>query len=138
MSRTWALTDEEYLPIAAFAALPNSTTTQYLAKQGGVFVNKESSGGGAIKGQSQIDFGLNNQEDSYAKSTITDTNVKSTSAVIISIAGTSTIDHDPDDYQWDNISAYSTNIVDGIGFDIIGVAPNGSFGKYNINYIINN
>lgn len=87
-------------------------------------------------GAAELNFGVITQEDSYTKVTIPNTNVKTDSIIMVSVAGTSTADHDPDDYQWDNISAYPTNIVDNTSFDVIGVAPNGTFGKYNINYII--
>jgi hypothetical protein len=56
---------------------------------------------------------------------------------MVSPAGVATADHDPDDYQWDNISGYVSNIVNGVSFDIIGVAPNGSWGDYVFNYVIN-
>lgn len=101
------------------------------------FTNTSGGGGGSTvyKGTATIDFGPSSTEDSYAKTTVLNSNVLTTSIITVTPAGTSTATHDPDDYQWDNISAYVTNIQNGVSFDIIGVAPNGSFGTYNINYI---
>jgi hypothetical protein len=40
------------------------------------------------------------------------TDVTTSSIITVSPAGTTTTDHDPDDYQWDNVQAYATNIID--------------------------
>lgn len=97
------------------------------------------SGGGSSTtvntGTATVNFGASSQESSNATVTVSNPSVQSGSVIIVSPAGTSTADHDPDDYQWDNISAYVTNIVAGVGFDVVGVAPNGSWGRYNINYL---
>lgn len=93
--------------------------------------------GGGVSGQATVDFGPITTEDSIARVTITTVSALTTSIIQVSPAGVATTDHDPDDYQWDNISAYVSNIINGVSFDIIGVAPNGSWGQYKFNYLIN-
>jgi len=88
-------------------------------------------------GQAIVNFGTILQEDSIAKTTVPMASVLSSSVIMISPAGVATTDHDIDDYQWDDISGYAANIVDGVSFDIVGVAPNGSWGQYKFNYVIN-
>lgn len=100
-------------------------------------VTIDAPGGGATAGQATVDFGAVTQEDSIARVTVANAAALSSSIINVSPAGIATADHDPDDYQWDNISGYVTNIVDGVSFDIIGVAPNGAFGDYAFNYAIN-
>lgn len=92
---------------------------------------------GVQSGQVDINFGTIDQEDSYTVTTVLTSSVLTTSIITVSPSGVATADHDPDDYQWDLISGYVTNIVNGVSFDIIGVAPNGSWGTYKINYLIN-
>lgn len=88
-----------------------------------------------FSGTADVNFGLSSQESSNATVTVSDTHVKSNSIILLTPSGQATADHDPDDYGWDNISAYVSNIVAGVGFDVVGVAPNGSFGTYKINYL---
>ena len=90
----------------------------------------------AIAGQATVDFGVSTTEDSIARVTINTASALTASVIIVNPSGQATADHDPDDYQWDNISGYATNIVDGVSFDIVGVAPNGSWGDYIFNYVI--
>lgn len=85
-------------------------------------------------GQALINFGYTS-EDVNAKATIPCSWVQSTSIFSVTPSGIATYDHDPDDYTIENISAYVTNIVPGVSFDVIGVAPNGTWGAYLINII---
>lgn len=97
-------------------------------------------GGGAgstVSGQATVDFGAITQEDSYAAVTVGTASVLTSSIISVTPSGVATADHDTDDYQWDNISGYVTNIINGVSFDIIGVAPNGTWGQYKFNYTIN-
>lgn len=96
-----------------------------------------SGGSTTITGQVTIDFGPIGQEDGSTITTVLTALVTTASIINIFPSGVATIDHDPDDYQVDNISAYATNIVNGVSFDVIGNAPNGSYGQYLMNYIIN-
>lgn len=46
--------------------------------------------------------------------------------------GTS-LDHDPEDSLVEGITAYATNIVPGVGFDVQAYAANNSWGRYTVN-----
>jgi hypothetical protein len=61
--------------------------------------------------------------------------VTATSIIIVQPAGTATSTHDPDDYGVEGISGYVSNIVPGVGFDLIATARDTTFGKYNFNII---
>jgi len=100
-------------------------------------ISASTTGGSAVTGQATIDFGAVTTENSIARVTVSTTDVASDSIITVSPAGVATADHDPDDYQWDGISGYATNIIDGVSFDIVGVAPNGTWGDYVFNYVIN-
>jgi len=93
--------------------------------------------GGGVSGQALVDFGSSAGENSIARVTVNTASALTTSIITVSPSGVTTAEHDPDDYQWDNISGYVSNIVNGVSFDIVGVAPNGSFGNYSFNYLIN-
>ncbi len=110
----------------------NITLTQV-----GQDIQISATSGGGVAGQATVDFGAVSQEDSIARTTVATASALSSSKILVSPAGIATADHDPDDYQWDNISGYVTNIVNGVSFDIIGVAPNGAYGDYAFNYAIN-
>jgi len=84
----------------------------------------------------QVDFGfLSGQESDIATVTVPATWVTSSSVIICTPLATATDDHDPDDYAIEGIKAYSTNIIDGVSFDVIASANNTTFGKYNIQAI---
>lgn len=84
----------------------------------------------------QVDFGfLSGQENNIATVTVSASWVTTSSVIICSPLATATTDHDPDDYAAEGIKAYATNIVNGVGFDIVVVADYATFGKYNINAI---
>jgi hypothetical protein len=90
--------------------------------------------GAGYSGQVTIDFGT--VESSFVRHTVLNSKALTGSIILVSPSGLATADHDPDDYQWDNVSGYATNIVNGVSFDIIGVAPNETWGRYTMNYII--
>ena len=88
-------------------------------------------------GQANVDFGTStNGYDSTAKITVNTSLVSSSSIIFISPSGQATANHDPDDYAAEQITGYATNIVDGVSFDIVGVAPLGAYGVYKFNYLI--
>lgn len=129
------VTDFQHSIIGAEHTFPGGTTT--FLRADGTFATPAGGGGGAISGQATVNFGASTTETSIARVTVNTASVATGSIVMVSPAGISTATHDPDDYQWDNISGYVSNIVNGVSFDIIGVAPNGSFGEYVFNYVIN-
>lgn len=90
----------------------------------------------AVSGQATVDFGAVTVENSIARVTVNTAAALTASIIMVSPSGVATATHDTNDYQWDNISGYVSNIVNGVSFDIVGVAPNGSFGTYVFNYVI--
>lgn len=58
--------------------------------------------------------------------------VNSNSRLTVILSGESTIDHGPEDYLIEDISAMATNIQDGVGFDLICRAPRGTRGLYKL------
>lgn len=94
------------------------------------------SGGSANKVTAQVDFGFaSGNEGDIAKVTVAASWASATSGIICAPLATATADHDPDDYAIEGITSYVTNIVDGVGFDIIVAAPHGTWGRYNMQAI---
>ena len=84
----------------------------------------------------QVDFGFQSgQETNIATVTVAASWVTPTSIIICSPLATATTDHDPEDYALEGIKAYTTNIIDGVSFDVIVSANYATFGKYNIQAI---
>lgn len=86
-------------------------------------------------GTATIDFGTS---DSFITTTISDTNALTASKIVCYVVGESTAEHDADDYGVEGITAYATNINNGVGFDIVCYTNSGlnTFGTYKINYLI--
>ena len=79
---------------------------------------------------------LSSDESYSASATLTGQSwVTSSSKIVCSVFGVATADHDPDDYILEGVYAFATNIVNGVGFDVIALAPNGTFGRYIIHCI---
>lgn len=55
------------------------------------------------------------------------------SVILCTAAGVTTPDHDAEDAALEGITAVATNLNEGIGFDVIARAPQGSWGRFNIN-----
>ena len=86
--------------------------------------------------QAVVDFGFaSGGEGDTATVTVSAAWVTTSSVIVVTPNATATADHDPDDYAIEGIVAYPTNIVNGIGFDIIAYAPQGTWGRFNVNAI---
>ncbi len=59
--------------------------------------------------------------------------VTNDSVILCNAAGVATPDHDAEDVALEGITAVATNLNEGIGFDVIARAPQGSWGRFNIN-----
>jgi hypothetical protein len=116
--------------------VPGSNVTIDNSNPGYPVISSSGGGGGGVSGQATVNFGASSQEDSSAVVTVNTASVSTSSIILVSPSGVATADHDIDDYQWDNISGYVTNIINGVSFDIKGIAPNGSWGQYVLNYVI--
>lgn len=91
-------------------------------------------GAGATVGQATIDFGAT--EDGIASVTVATASALTASKIQVTPAGVATADHDPDDYMVEGITVGVANIVNATSFDILANAPNGTWGRYTINYAI--
>jgi hypothetical protein len=84
--------------------------------------------------QSEIDFGP--EETDIASITVTGQPwVTVTSKIVANVAAESTADHDPEDAIIEGLIAYVSNLVPGVGFDLMARAPNSTWGRYKINAI---
>lgn len=93
-----------------------------------------SGGGNSVT--AEIDFGFaSGQEGDIATVTVVAAWVTSLTELVCSGNAIATADHDPEDYALEGIQFYPTNIVDGVGFDVIARAPFGSWGRYSVNII---
>jgi hypothetical protein len=52
--------------------------------------------------------------------------------MLIPVVTAYSADHDDEDVNLDCVSAITTNINNGVGFDIIASAPEGTWGRYNV------
>ncbi len=79
---------------------------------------------------------LIHKEESYITKTITGQSwVTNDSFINCRVNGLTTADHDAEDAILEGIRFEINNIVPGTGFDIIGYAPEGTYGKYKIKII---
>lgn len=89
-------------------------------------------GGGSFNSvQAQVDFGFSaGNEGDTASVTVVATWVTASSKILCTVAMIATADHDAQDGMVEGLIAYAANIVEGVGFDIVVRAPNGTWGKY--------
>lgn len=102
------------------------------------WINKQiiqsGSGWAGIKSkQVEVDFWVITQETNQVIVSVSATDVTSSSIILVSPSWIVTTDHDTEDYQWDDVKAYATNIVNGVWFDVIAYTDNMSWGKYKFN-----
>ena len=80
-----------------------------------------------------INFSIYNQEETYVTKTVTGlTWVAADSYITCNVLGLTTADHTPEDAILEGVKFNINNIVAGTGFDIIGHAPEGTYGKYTV------
>jgi hypothetical protein len=76
------------------------------------------------------------QEETYVVKTVTgQTWVAADSYITCKVLGITTADHTPEDAILESVQFEINNIVVGTGFDIIGHAPEGTYGKYTVKCI---
>lgn len=84
--------------------------------------------------QATIDFGHTAGGESYETSiTVAAPWVTNGSVILCNAAGVATPDHDAEDAALEGIQAVAANLNEGVGFDVIARAPQGSWGRFNIN-----
>jgi hypothetical protein len=87
-------------------------------------------------GQVLVDFGFDSGlEGDVAYAMVSAPWVTQFSIILCNPYSGTTVDHDPDDVAVENIDAYATNIIPGVGFTIVASAPHNTWGKYLINYM---
>jgi len=78
-------------------------------------------------------YSLWHTEGTYATKTITGQSwVKANSFIACNISGLTSADHTPEDAVLEGVNFEINNIVVGTGFDIVGHATEGTYGKYSI------
>jgi hypothetical protein len=84
-----------------------------------------------------VDFGFpTGKEGDTARTTVTEQGwVTGSSIILCNAAAVATADHDPDDVLVEGIVAYAENLVPGVGFDVLALAPQNSWGRYLVNVI---
>ena len=92
-------------------------------------------GSGGNNGSATVDFGFATAlEGDIATVTVSAAWVTTASTILVTPTAVTTAEHSGEDVIIEGITAYIANIVDNTSFDIIARAPNGSFGRYVINY----
>lgn len=87
-------------------------------------------------GQVTVDFGsASGGESPLAFVSVSAPWVTDASVILCNAAGVATPDHDPEDAALEGITAVAANLNEGVGFDVIARAPQGSWGRFNINII---
>jgi hypothetical protein len=85
-------------------------------------------------GQVTVDFGnASGGEADLASVTVAAAWVTDSSVIVCTAAGVATPDHDAEDAALEGIQAVAANLNEGVGFDVIARAPQGSWGRFNIN-----
>lgn len=86
--------------------------------------------------QATVDFGhAGGGETDSASVTVPATWVTETSMIMCQPVVAATLDHDPIDVVIERISAFPSNLIPGISFDIVAYAPHETWGRYLINAV---
>ena len=118
----------------------NSGTITFNNNVGGSFQVTGFTGTEPItfNGTSSLNFGFTSGlEGDYTSTVVTNTNILSTSQVLINVIP-STDHNESEDSILDGLSFKVSDIVDGVGFNINCYANNNTWGIYNISYKIIN
>lgn len=106
-----------------------------------VTINASGGGGGGsvTSGSATVDFGFAAAlEGDIASVSVALPSVLSTSEIAVSPRYLSTLpDHDAEDYAIEGITATVGAVTAGVGFDIYAYAPAGTWGRYNVDYLVN-
>jgi hypothetical protein len=114
-----------------------SAETIYLEHISSVSISGYS--GGALTNDTWVSIAsskIYHQEETYVTKTITGQSwVAADSYITCKVLGLTTADHTPEDAILEGVQFEINNIVSGTGFDIIGHAPEGTYGKYTVKCI---
>lgn len=129
---------EGTLPVLAVGEPAFTTDTKKLYIGDGTannFIGPGGAGSNIHTAQATLNFGTSNQEDFNASVTVSASWVTASTTVLCNMFAKVTTDHDPDDYVVEGVSAIAGNIVPGVSFDVLGTAPQGTWGRYIVNCI---
>ncbi len=118
----------------------DNALTQILARDGATGEVKyrtaaSLSGSGTFTiSEAEIDFGVVEEYDTSVF--VSDTSITGTSKIIVSVSATATTEHTIDDITSTVIIVFAGNVQNGVGFTIYAKAPEGTYGKYKVNYSI--
>lgn len=86
-------------------------------------------------GNAILDFGFaDGGEGDTATVTVSAPWVDTTSVIVCEAACLVSVDHEVKDAVVEDIRARATNVVPGVSFDIVGYAPNGTWGRHKVVY----
>lgn len=88
--------------------------------------------------QGLLDFGSGigiAGEDTFTTTTVSAPWVTANTILVCTPAPNASVDHEPDDAAVEGVTAYATNIVPGVGFDIVASSRGGTWGRYLINAV---
>ena len=83
-----------------------------------------------------VTFGSVNKTEHNATVTVSNSSVQLTSQIIASVAAVATADHSSDEVMIEDIIVSAGNIVAGVSFDINAYCSGGTYGQYQVNYLI--
>jgi len=89
-------------------------------------------GGSLTKGIAEVDFGPTEQGEAVVS--VVDAAITATSYPVVTMYALTTADHDPDDYMAEGVTAYVTNVVAGVGFDIAAGCNDTTWGRYAVTF----
>jgi len=96
-----------------------------------------SAGTAPTAGSVTVDFGFAaGGEGDIATASVALAAVAAGSKIQVTPRYASGLDHDPDDYAAESISATVGTITAGVGFDVLARAPHGTWGRYNLDYLV--
>lgn len=135
LSTNATLTNERVLTAGANITLTDNGpgNTLVITATGG------GGGGSVASGSATVDFGFaSGLEGDIASVSVSLPSVVATSEIGVSPRYLSSLtDHDPEDYAIEGITAIVGTVTAGVGFDIIASAPRGTWGQYNVDYLVN-
>lgn len=105
-----------------------------------VVIAATGGGGGSVtSGSATVDFGFaSGLEGDTASVAVSLPSVAAVSEIAVSLRYASALpDHDPEDYAIEGITATVGVVTAGVGFDIHAFAPRGTWGRYNVDYLVN-
>jgi len=118
-----------------FRTLSAGTNITFIS---GDTVTIRATAGAPTISQATLNFGPITSRQTLTSVTISDTSIVSgTSKIIAVLVGDYSTDHPTaEEILLEDVRIASGNLVTGVGFDIVGYCPRGTYGSYKVNYTI--